>query len=97
MYSNPILILSENIYLADRWDTYIYYLYSAVGQSNTIHRLHLCREVRPPYECPGYDIKSSDGEAQVLEIWGMWSNLPFLLLRGPLCPGDLVPFRILSM
>ena len=28
-----------------------------------------------PNECPGYDIKKSDGDAQViLEVWGMQST-----------------------
>ena len=32
-----------------------------------IHRLHLCREVRPtPNECAGYDAKQSDGEVPVM-------------------------------
>ena len=36
-----------------------------------------------PYECPGYDTKQSDGEAQVmLELWVMQnSNLQSSLLR----------------
>ena len=40
-----------------------------VGWCSRIHRLHLCRGVRPPptppNECPAYDIKQSDGEASV--------------------------------
>ena len=34
-----------------------------------------------PNECLGYDTKQSDGEAPVLELWGMWStsSLPFWL------------------
>ena len=34
-----------------------------------------------PNECPGYDIKQSDGEVPaMLELWGMWSTplLPLL-------------------
>ena len=34
-----------------------------------IHRLHLCRGVRPPPdECPVFDAKQSDKEAPVLEF-----------------------------
>ena len=45
---------------------------------NTIHRLNLCWEVRPLInECPKYDIKPFDGEAQALELWGMQST-PFI-------------------
>ena len=28
-------------------------------------------EVIPPNDCPEYDTKSSDGEALVLELWGV--------------------------
>ena len=36
------------------------------------HWLHSCRGVRHPHnECIGYDTKPSDGEASVLEFWGM--------------------------
>ena len=42
-----------------------------------IQRQHLCRGVRPlPNECPGYEIKKSDGEAPViLKLWGMQVHL----------------------
>ena len=29
------------------------------------------RKVKPPNECPGYDINQSDGQAPVLKLWGM--------------------------
>ena len=63
-----------------------------------IHQLHLCRRVRLPNECPGYDTKQSDGEAPVmLELWGMWS-IPLLpSLPSPLWPGIVAPDRALSM
>ena len=35
--------------------------YSPVGWGCRIHQLHICSGVRPPNECPGYDIKQSDG------------------------------------
>ena len=61
-------------------------------------RIHLGRGVRLlPNKCPVYDIKLSDGEAPVLEIWGM-SSIPSLpLLSGPLWPGVVAPDRVLSM
>ena len=33
-------------------------------------------------ECPVYDIKTSDGDAFVLGLWGMWSNFSLPLLPG---------------
>ena len=58
-----------------------------VGWGCRIHRLHLCRGVRPPLfnECPGYDTKQSDGEVPVmLELLGMWNTPSLPLLSGPL-------------
>ena len=51
-----------------------------------IHRLRLCRGVRPPpNECPGYDMKQSDPEVPVLlELWGMRSTPLLPSLPGPL-------------
>ena len=59
-----------------------------VGLGCRIHRLHLCRGVRPsPNECPGYGTKQSDGEGSVMQgLWGMWStpSLPMLQVHsGP--------------
>ena len=64
-----------------------------------IHRLLLCRGVRPPpNKCPGYDTKQSDGEVPaVLELWGMWSTPSWPLLPGPLWPGVVAPDRALPM
>ena len=46
---------------------------------------------------PEYDIKSSDGKALALEIWGMWSTPSLPLLPGPLWSGVVVLDRVLSM
>ena len=46
--------------------------------------------------CPGYDIKS-DGEASVVELWGMWSTPLMPLFPVPLWPRVVVPVRVLSM
>ena len=58
-----------------------------------IHRLLLCRGVRPPpNECPGYDTKQSDGEVPaVLELLGMQSAPSLPLLPGLLWPGVVAP------
>ena len=37
-----------------------------VGWGCRIHRLHLCRGVRPSHKCPRYDTKKSDGDAGAL-------------------------------
>ena len=51
-----------------------------------------------PYECPGYDIKQSDGEATVMiELWGMQSTLSLPSLLGLLCPGVVALDRVLTM
>ena len=64
-----------------------------VGWGCRIHRLLLCRGVRPPpNECPGYDTKQSDGEVPaVLELWGMRSTPSLPSLSGPLWPGVVAP------
>ena len=64
-----------------------------------IHRLHLCRGVRPsPSEHPWYDTKQSDNEVTVmLEFWGMRSTPSFPSLPGPIWPGLVTPDRVLSM
>ena len=63
-----------------------------------IYLLNLCRGVRPPKECPGYDTKQSDGEVPVmLELWGMRSTLSLPSLPGPLWPGVVAPDRVISM
>ena len=45
----------------------------------------------PPYECPGYDTKDSDGDVPVMPEWGA------LLLPGPLLPGVVAPDRAISL
>ena len=48
-------------------------------------------------ECPRYNVKPSDSEALVLELWEMWSTSLLRLLLGPLKPGVVVPDRVPSM
>ena len=64
-----------------------------VGWGCRIHRLLLCRGVRPPpNECPGYDTKQSDGEVPtMLELWGMRSIPSLPSLPGPIGPGVVAP------
>ena len=58
-----------------------------------IHRLHLCKGVRPPpHVRPGYDTKQSDGE-----VWGMQSTPSLPSFPGPLWPEVVAPDRVLSM
>ena len=70
-----------------------------VGWGCRIHRLLLCRGVRPPpNECPRYDTKQSDGEVPaMLELWGMRSTPSLPSLPGPLWPGVVAPDKALSM
>ena len=70
-----------------------------VGWGGRKHLLHLCRGVRPPpNECPGYDIKQSDGEVPVmLELWGIRSTSSLPSVPGPVWPGVAVLDRVLSM
>ena len=52
----------------------------------------------PPNECPGYDLKQSDGETSVmLELWGMRSTLLLPSFPGPLWPGIVAPDKFLFM
>ena len=69
-----------------------------VGFGRRIYRLHLCRGVRPPSECPGYNIKQSDGEVPVmLELSGMPNTPSLPLLPGTLRPGMVTIDRAFSM
>ena len=63
-----------------------------------IHRLHLCRGVRPhPNEFPGYDTKNSNGEVPImLELWGMRSISLLPSLPDPIWPGVVEPDRVRS-
>ena len=64
-----------------------------------IHRLHLCRWVKPrPNECPEYDIKQFNAEVPVmLKLWRMQSTPSLPLPPGLLWPGMVTPDRVLSM
>ena len=90
---NCVLILNWII-----WNKTVFTLnsvYSPVGWCCRIHRLHLCRGVRLPNECPRYDIKQSNGEGLVMQgFWEMRSNTLLPLLPGPLSPGMVAPLSM---
>ena len=81
------------------WNLQMPKILCLVGRGSKIHRLHLCRGVRPPpNECPGYDTKQSDSEVPVmLGSWGIQSTPSLPLLLGPLWPSVVAPDRALSM
>ena len=63
-----------------------------------IHQLHLCREKDLfTNEFPEYDMKPSDGEAPVLELWRIWSTSSLALLPGTPWLSVVVPVRAPSM
>ena len=63
-----------------------------------IHRLQLCREVRPFNKCPGYDIKKFHSEVPVmLELCGIRSTSPLPSLPRSHWPGVVAPDCVLSM
>ena len=78
--------------------TLVYISFCPVGWGCRIHRLLLCRVVRPSNEGPGYDTKQSDGEIpEMLELKGMRSTHLLSSLPGPLWPGMVAADRALSM
>ena len=63
-----------------------------------IHRLHLCRGLRPPPRVSWYDTKQSDSEAPlILELWGMQSTPLLPSNSGSFCSAVVAPDRVLSM
>ena len=64
-----------------------------VGWGCRIHRLHLCRGVKPhPQWVSWYDTKQSDSKVPVmLGLWGMRSTPSLPSLPGPLWPGVVAP------
>ena len=63
-----------------------------------IHRVYLCRRLRPPQQMSWYDNKQSDSEVPVmLEILGMCSTPSLLSLPGQLWPRVVAPDRVLLM
>ena len=62
--------------------TFYFNEFSTVGWGCKIYRLHLCRGVKPTcVKCPKYDTKPFDGEAPVLEFWGIRSH-PFIAISA---------------
>ena len=54
-------------------------------------------EEKDSSKCPGYNIKQFDGEAPVLEIWGIWSTPSLPSLPGSLWPRVVACNRVLSL
>ena len=78
---NVILTLYHKPFLTANYKQWL----CPVGLNCRIHRLHLCRGVRPHNSCPGYDTKQSDGEVLViLELCGMRGTPSLPSLPGPL-------------
>ena len=65
---------------------------SRLGLLNT-PTASLQRGKSPLNECPGYDMKQSDGEVPILKLW---STLSWPLLSGSLWSGVVAADRILS-
>ena len=114
MLHNPLIRIAgeelvrsdENIYptpsLSSGCDTRSFFLKRfdcSVGCSCRIHQLLLCRRVRPPpYECPEFDTKQSDGEVPAMqEFWEIRSTPSLPSLPNSLWPGVVAPGRVLSM
>ena len=67
----------------------------SVGWGCGIHRLNLCRGVRPPdNECSRYDTKQAP---VMLELWGMRSIPSLPSLPGSHWPRMVTPDRVLSI
>ena len=105
IYWDWINIISKYILVftlssTDRLFHFITSLRCPVGWGCRIHRLLLCRGVRPHPQRESwiYDTKQSDGEVPaMLELWGMRSTPSLPSLPGPLWPGVVAPDRALSM
>ena len=82
------------------WHIHSFFLHVCpVGWSCKIHRLHLCRGVRPPLQWVSriYDTKSDGEVPAMLELWERQRTLSLSLLPGPLWPRVVAPDRVLSM
>ena len=68
-----------------------------VGWCGRVHRLHLCRGVRPSNWVSWYDSKKAGWEAPVLEFWRIWSIPSLTFLPGPFLSGVGALDKILSV
>ena len=69
-------------------------------QPSRIHRLFLCKKVRPRLQRVSwiYDIKQSGGEVPVmLELYRKWIIASLPLFLDSFWPGVIAPNRVLSM
>ena len=66
-----IITLLIHFHLSIYLSQFVHIQLCQVGLDSRIHRLHLCRGVRSPNECPGCDTKQSDGDVpMMLGFWG---------------------------
>ena len=87
--------LIQSVY--DRILFNFFVFYGPVCRGCIIYRLHLCRGIRIPIECSGYDTKQSDGEDPVMqELWRMRSNPSLPLLPAPLMSIEVALDSVLS-
>ena len=93
------LCYKESIYLSIYHQPFlsIWQYLGPIGWIVRIPWVCLCRVERLPNESTEYDMKPSDHDTPVLDLWGMWSNPTLPLLPSPLWPGPVVPDRVLSM
>ena len=91
VFSNLVLSLELLLLIPDVYPLLDLLYVCPVGCGCRIHRLLLCKGIRPPHnECPVYDTKQSDGEVpMMLEIYGMRCTPSLPSLLGP--PGVVAP------
>ena len=70
---------------------------SRLGLQNSLACISV-EGIGPTNECLVYNTKQFDGKASVkLELWGMRSIPSLPSLPGPLWPGVVAPYQVLSM
>ena len=83
------------------WDCHVICVINPVNWDCRIHRLHLCKGIRPPLthsECSRYDIKQSDGKASImLELWRIPSTPLLSSLPRQLWPLVVALYKVLSV
>ena len=62
-----------------------------------MHWLYSLRAASKKKSCSGYDTKTSDDDASVLELWGIWNTPSLSLLPDSLWSRKAVPVKGLAM
>ena len=89
----------KNISNSDIFEPELFIKPSRLGLQNT-PTAYLSRDKTPPppsKECSRCEIKQSDGEDPLLELWRIWYKCSLPLLPGLLWPGMVAPDMVLSM